>query len=378
MDWEDTLVVADRGNRRLREVNARTGATSTLAGDGQTPLSEFAQKVAVAIDANDPSMAVFEDPSSVAWSPDGSAVVGACRDGLLMVNYTTGEKTVLVAGKRLAGTSAAALTYRTLDGRGEVGFDGEWERLFEGCLNTAWFITHVSFSAWNPATGTLKTCQELCDADPWLNNPVRNRPCKAVVFWESPVGNFNCVGFAGENGGVPILPSRSNNCPGEAIYARKQRAILAHVFDVSWSPDGRTIAFSDLRSRRIRLLDLRTNYVSTLAGNGLSTVGFAVEGNQFHHILGRNGWEVQPDCNDRAGAGGRACSRDSSSSPPPDGSRPGVGPLTTINTASGGSHAELGYVKGLAYSPDGATIAFVEDTGGVRLVDVALRGLAKG
>jgi hypothetical protein len=111
------------------------------------------------------SRLVLEDPQSVSWSPDGVFVVAACRNGLVILNYNTGARNILVDG-----------------------------------MNTA-------------------------------------------------AGNADAPSADGMN------------FPREG---REQPAVLGNVYDVSWDPSGRNIAFTDFDARRVRIFNLASKDVSTL------------------------------------------------------------------------------------------------------------------
>jgi DNA-binding beta-propeller fold protein YncE len=187
-------------------------------------------------------------------------------------------------------------------------------------------------------------------------------------------------------------------------------------YDVAYSPDGSTIAVAGQFNHRVRLIDVATGAVRTIAGSGNSTfadgtgsaasfnrptgVAYSADGStiavpdQWNHRVRLI--DVATGAVTKIAGSGSAASFNwpTSVTYSPDGSTIAVadtenhrvrlidvatGAVTTIaGSGSGtfadgtGSAASFYYPKGLAYSPDGSTIAVPDQwKHRVRLIDVA-------
>lgn len=95
------IYVADEYNHRVRRVKAKTGETTTFAGDGES-------LVRVGLPALESS---FNYPESVTLAPDGTELFLACKYSVLKISISTGF-TALVAGDQKGDS----------DGFGEAAF----------------------------------------------------------------------------------------------------------------------------------------------------------------------------------------------------------------------------------------------------------------
>ena len=245
-----TIAVADYGSHKVRLITVATGAVTTLAGSGE---DTFADGKGAA--------AKFNYPRGVAYSPDGGKIAVADGNNFrIRLIETTGEHTGTVT---------------TLAGTGFVAFE-------DGPATEATF-NYPTDVAYSPDGSTIAVADDL-------NNRVRliDVATRAVTT----IAGNSSYAFADGTG-------------GEASFNRPH--------GVAYSQDGSTIAVGDSRNNRVRLINVATRAVTTLAGSGSPT--FA------------------------------------------DGT---------------GSAASFNFPAGVDYSPDGSTIAVADRSNHrVRLIDVA-------
>jgi DNA-binding beta-propeller fold protein YncE len=158
---------------------------------------------------------------------------------------------------------------------------------------------------------------------------------------------------------------------GSSVFADGigSAASFYYLSDVSYSPDGSTIAVADFRNYRVRLIDVATGAVTTLAGSGSRAFADGTGSAASFNYL--RGLDYSPDGSTIAVAdqGNHRVRL----------IEVATGAVTTLaGSGSGafadgtGSAASFNNPNGLAYSADGSTIAVGDKSNNrVRLIDVA-------
>jgi DNA-binding beta-propeller fold protein YncE len=260
------------------------------------------------------SAASFQYPSGVDFSPDGSTI--AVADGIhhrvRLINVATGAVTTI------AGSGSAAFA----DGTGSAA-----------SFNRPYGV------AYSPDSSTIAVAD-------WWNHRVR------------------LINVA--TGAVTTIAGSGSAAFADGIGSA---ASFNRPYGVAYSPDGSTIAVADLHNHRVRLINVATGAVTTIAGSG--SAAFA------------DGTGSAASFNSPARV---AYSPDSSTIAVVDRSNQRVrlinvatGAVTTIagsgsdTFADGtGSAASFNSPPGVAYSPDGSTIAVADmKNHRVRLINVA-------
>ncbi len=270
VDATGNLFISDRGNLRIRRVDAATGIISTVAGNGaigfsgdggpatSTPLSG---PWGVALDAvgnlfiadrEDHSVRRVDVATGIISTVAGTGVRGFSGDGGLATSASLALPNGVAldtAGNlfindfvnlRIRRVDAATGIISTVAGNGSLGFSGDGGPATSGSLL-------------NPLGVALDTASNLFIAD--SGNQRIRRVDTATGIISTVAGN----GFTGFNGDGDL-----------ATNARLDRPT-----DVALDTAG-NIFVADWRSNRIRRVDVATGVISTVAGNG--RLGFNGDG----------------------------------------------------------------------------------------------------
>lgn len=237
-------LVADEANHRLRRIDRATGEVATVAGSGR---SGWADGVGGA--------AEFRGLVCVALSADGTfALVGDGNLTLRRVELATGQ-VVTVAG--------SPDTFGDRDGAGSAARF----RLISGLALSADGRFALVSQAFSPvirrvelATGQVDSPHHLADALFPTGIALSQGGDFAVVLVDNSLRRIDLRG-----GQITLLagnPDQPGGCDGAGLAAR-----FARPQGVALSADGRWALVGDTKNHALRLVDLTTGLVSTLAGS---------------------------------------------------------------------------------------------------------------
>lgn len=226
------LYVADQQNHAVRRVDPSTGVVETLAGDGQAGYVDSG-------DSTKPTLSVprFNNPLGVAVAPDGTVYVADYGNQVIRRIRATGGGFVVdtVAGRNERIDSDDTRTQQFSTRRGLQGYA-------DGAGAAARFR--------GPDGMALASDGLLYVADA-QNHYIRAIDTRAAAFTVSTVSGLGINGFT----------------DGDRDTARYTLPV-----DVALTPDEGRLVVADFGTNRVRLIDLATGVVSTLAGSGLEGV----------------------------------------------------------------------------------------------------------
>jgi sugar lactone lactonase YvrE len=268
-----TLYVADKGNRRIRTVDTRTGVTATLAGNGGFNPDGCTDGAA--------TTATFSEPMGLGLSPNGLLLYVADQECSLLRTVDTASGTVTrVAGKQgvkskadgpagdaafnmlqavaVAGDGAGndvayvvdrnnqAIRAYSLDSVGTAyevrtlsGFGGFEPRGQDG-PNASWYY---------PDGAAMGPAGSLFVAD-WFNNVLRNVSTSSGAATNL-VGDWESF-FGGSVDGV-----------GGAARVKRPEGLF-------YAAGANALIFADTQSNKLRRVALDTLQTATIAGAGVS------------------------------------------------------------------------------------------------------------
>jgi sugar lactone lactonase YvrE len=205
IDATGNLFVADRGNHRIRKVDAATGVVTTIAGTGEHGLAG---------DGGPAKSAKFFYPASVAIDRSGNLFIAD------------------VGNHRVRRIEAATAVITTVVGTGEGGCAGD------GGLATA-------AQLWSPAGIAVSATGDLFIADKGSHQIRRVDAATGLITTVAGTGES---GFTGDGG--PATSARLASPAGIAVDAAANLLI------------------ADQGNNRIREVDLTTGVITTIAGDG--------------------------------------------------------------------------------------------------------------
>lgn len=216
-DAAGNLMIADRGNHRVRLVNFQTGIITTIAGTGSQGFSG---------DGSSANGAQLSLPSNVALDSLGNLFIAdASNHRIRQVNAQTG-------------------TITTVAGTGSQGCSGE--TCFSGDGGAA-----TAAQLWNPWGVAWQSVFYIADT---RNHCVRQvNPQTGII---TTVAGLGSQGYSGDS---------------VAATAAKLFTPLAVAVDTDGS-----LFIADAQNHRIRRVDVLTGVITTVAGNGVG--GFSGDG----------------------------------------------------------------------------------------------------
>ncbi len=238
------IFIADSGNARIREVNASTGLTSTVAGTGVAGHNGDNVAATSGEISNQPDIAV---------DAAGDLFIADVNNNVIReVNAQTGIITT-VAGNGTAGFSGdgGLATSAELNEPTSVAVDAEGDIFIADFQNNR--IREV-----NAQTGLISTIANISQPDRLAidgGNVLVSTPelIQEVNVTTLQVTTIAGNGFAGYNGdGIPATSASLDDPMGMAVDA------AGNIF------------FADYGNIRVREINASTGLISTVAGNGVS------------------------------------------------------------------------------------------------------------
>ena len=270
VDGAGNILVADRMNHRIRQIDAATGFISTIAGSGTQGFSG---------DGGPATAATLSVPSGVVADAAGDVYVADCTNNRIRrIHVATGIITTVVGNGSMAfggdggPATAAALGYPSgisVDAAGNILIaDSHNNRIRRVCLATGVISTvagnglrgfsgdgemATSAALQYPTGVAFEAAGSILIADAHSSRIRRVDPMTRVI--STAAGN-GTEGFSGDGG--PATASALNWPYGVAVSAAE------------------SIFIADRYNRRVRRIDGTSGYISTIAGNGAG--GFAGDG----------------------------------------------------------------------------------------------------
>jgi DNA-binding beta-propeller fold protein YncE len=339
-----TIAVSDPWARLVRLIDRATGVVTTLAGSGTAPYAtwilrgETASYAAFADGIG--SAASFNGPTDLAYSSDGSTIAVADTGNyrVRLIDVATGAVTTLAGSGSMAAEAARG-------GSTVVG------GVFADGIGTAASFYGPQGVAYSPDDSTIAVADS------------GNKRVRLIDVATGAVTTLAGSGTATFADGIGSAASFST--PKDVVY----------------SPDGSTIAVADSSANRVRLIDVATGAVTTLAGGfnlpSPSTYSFEERGDGIGSaasFYSPQGLDYSPDGSTIAVAGymnnrvrlsdvatGSVTTLAGASGSTGNGAGPGNGAFADGT----GSAARFKSPSSLAYSPDGSSIV-VADTNNQR------------
>jgi DNA-binding beta-propeller fold protein YncE len=277
-----TIAVVEQTNARVRLIDVATGAVTTLAGNGVTVTSEeyyAGTNLPCGVGCSSTgSAARFWNPFDVDYSPDGStiALADSASYCVRLIDVATATVTTLAGSGRSAyadgtGSAASFKSPRALD----YSPDGSTIVVPDSGDNRVRLI--------DVATGAVTTLAG--DG----NGRCYDGTGTAASFWSpygaaySPDGSTiavadgNCQRVRLIDVATAAVTTLAGSGPIDSWHAGSfadgtgSAARFNVPYALAYSPDGSTIAVADMSNNRVRLVDVATGAVTTLAGSGSAT-----------------------------------------------------------------------------------------------------------
>jgi len=255
-----TALITDTFNCRIRSVDLSTGEVATFAGEGCRQIFEW--------EGNATSGARFGHVTAIAISPDGATVLVSDEEHPMI-------RAIDMAAPRrvrtLAGSPAEAGSHNTADGYGTsasfaqgingLAFSSDGSRVF-AVDNLK--IREIVVSISPPAVSTVVASG--------LQHPAHDiavSPDDEIVF-TAVDGSCDIRTIDIDVAAVHVLAG-GGSCSwadGVGTNARFGNVFDAHEFSIDRSPDGSKLLVGDWANHVIRLVDVTTGTVETVAGSG--------------------------------------------------------------------------------------------------------------
>lgn len=281
--WNDTLWVADAGNRVVRAISLATGVVRTVAGRGGVNGST---------DGTGTS-ATFASPRGLAVDSSGLLYVtdAPASGSLRLLNASSGAVSALIS----PGDAPACGVAVAVPSRGGIAF------VASSCDSSLRAVTCGVCPAGAYCTTTAASSAQPCAAGYWgatgQSAPTCSGPCTAAPGWgcaagsTSPNGTLCAAGFFCTGGAAPPVPCTCPSaCAGTGTPADpldlvwsvstaagsgtvgsldgQGAAALVQPFGMSATPDAAgNVYFSESTFNRVRVLS-PSGAVSTLIGTG--------------------------------------------------------------------------------------------------------------
>lgn len=260
-DDEGNLYLADRGNHRVRRIDARTGIIRTVAGTG-----EYASDG----DGGPATEAAITNPFGLELDRAGNLYIFDTESHLIRrVDATTGViETVVGTGEQGfsgdGGPGTAAAMYRPHNGR----FDARGRLVFGDSFNQR-------VRRWDPSTGMIETIAGSGDqgSSPGGTPAIEASFTYFGAMQIAPDGDLLFTSLDQRILSIDAATGRLDVVAGtgEAGFAGDggpaTEARLETPYGLVRASNG-DLYFSDAGNRRVRVIDARTGTIRTLAGGG--------------------------------------------------------------------------------------------------------------
>jgi DNA-binding beta-propeller fold protein YncE len=255
-----TIAVADQGNHCVRLIDVATGAVTTVAGSGSTS-GAFADGTG--------SAASFNHPAGLAYSADGSTIAVAeyGNQRVRLIDVATGAVTTL------AGSGSAAFA----DGTGSAA-----------SFNNPYGLAYSADGSTIAVADTSNQRVRLIDVATGAVTTLAGSGSGAFADGTGSTASFynpTGVAYSADDSTIAVADQGNNRVrlidvataavttlagSGSGAFAdgTGSAASFYSPRGVAYSADGSTIAVADYNNQRVRLIDVATAAVTTLAGSG--------------------------------------------------------------------------------------------------------------
>jgi sugar lactone lactonase YvrE len=254
------LVVADRGNHRVRKIDARTNVVTTIAGTGENASNG---------DGGPATAASMTNPFGVTHDRDGHLYIFDTEVHVIRrVDAKTGRIDTVVGDRQQGfsgdgGPAIAARLYRPHNGV----FDAAGRLVFGDSFNQR-------IRRWDPSTGVITTIAGIGEAgtspDGTPARLARFRYFGAMVWVGGDLVftslDHRILTIEGKSGALRLIAGTGERgFSGDGGPARS--AQLDTPYGLAVTAEGDLIV-ADAANRRVRRIDMRTGIIRTVAGDG--------------------------------------------------------------------------------------------------------------
>ncbi len=282
VDPDGNVYIADGVNQRIRKINKLTNIISTIAGTGEIGNGGIG---GLATEAR------FNDPAGMAFDNQGNLLIAdRLNNQIKKVDKITNIITLVAGapgtqyGSGMGGPAVDAVIYKptdmVVDANGNIYISTSGDRKFGNVIYKVSTDGKINYFAGIPINGIQSNGAYYGDGGPATAAALRDPHGLAIdatgnlIFCDK--GN-NVIRKINLQNNI-ITTIAGNGYPGRAGDGGPAlNAELDGPDDLAITPSG-NVVIADLGNNQMRLLDIQTNKLYTVAGTG--TIGFSGDGGQ--------------------------------------------------------------------------------------------------